>query len=119
VKSHDYLFAEDLKVRNLKKNHKLAKAISDSGWRTFLTELQNTASKRGKTCLLVNPRNTTQTCSSCGCVMSDDNRIVLGQEEWVCPVCGTHHVRDHNAAINIKNAGLALLQESGIAIDNC
>ena len=117
VKSHDYLFAEDLKVRNLKKNHKLAKAISDSGWKTFLTELQNTASKRGKTCLLVDPRNTTQTCSSCGCVMSDDNSIVLGQEEWVCPICGAHHVRDYNAAINIKNAGLALLQESGIAID--
>ena len=64
VKSHDYLFAEDLKVRNLKKNHTLAKAISDSGWRTFLTELQNTASKRGKTCLLVDPKHTTQTCSA-------------------------------------------------------
>lgn len=117
VKSHDYLFAEDLKVRNLKKNHTLAKAISDSGWRTFLTELQNTASKRGKTCLLVDPKHTTQTCSTCGHVMSNDSKIVLGQEEWTCPICGTHHVRDYNAAVNIKNAGLSLLKESGMAID--
>lgn len=114
VKSHDYLFAEDLKVSNLKKNHKLAKSISDSGWRMFLTELQNTAIKRGRVCLLVDPRNTTQTCSSCGHIMAGDEKIVLGQEEWTCPVCGTHHIRDHNAAVNIKNAGLALLQEAGI-----
>ena len=116
VKSHDYLFAEDLKVRNLIKNHKLAKAISDSGWRIFLTELQNTASKRGKTCLLVNPKNTTQTCSNCGYVCHGDTRVILGTEEWTCPQCGTFHIRDHNAGKNILAAGLALLRESGVAI---
>ena len=116
VKSHDYLFAEDLKVRNLIKNHKLAKAISDSGWRIFLTELQNTASKRGKTCVLVDPKNTTQTCSNCGYVCHGDTRVKLGAEEWTCPQCGTFHIRDHNAGKNILATGLALLRESGVAI---
>lgn len=116
VKNHDYLFAEDLKVRNLVKNHKLAQAISDSGWRKFLTEYMWCSSKRGKTCLLISPKNTTQTCSACGYVSHGDTRITLGQEEWNCPKCGTHHIRDYNAAINIKNVGLLMLKETGVAI---
>lgn len=116
VKNHDYLFAEDLKTCNLIKNHMLAKAISDSGWRMFLTELQNTASKRGKTCLLVNPKNTTQTCSNCGYVCRGNTHITLGKEEWDCPNCDTHHIRDHNAAKNILATGLALLKESGVTV---
>ena len=119
VKSHDYLFCEDLKVQNLLQNHALAKAISDSGWRTFRTLLEQSAAKRGKTFAAVNPRNTTQTCSACGYVSHGDTRIVLGQEEWTCPQCGTHHIRDWNAAVNIKNAGLALLQEAGVPISVC
>ena len=67
------------------------------------------ASKRGKTCILINPRNTTQTCSACGYVCSGDKRITLGVEEWDCPQCGAHHIRDYNAAVNIKENGLALL----------
>ena len=114
VKAYDFIFAEDLKVRNLKRNHKLAKAISDSGWRQFLTTLQWCASKRGKLCLLVNPKNTTQTCSHCGHVCTGDEHIELGIEEWDCPHCGTHHIRDHNAAINIKNNGLQILKEAGL-----
>ena len=116
VKNHDYLFAEDLKVRNLIKNHKLAQAISDSGWRKFLTALEWGSSKRGKLCLLVNPKSTTQTCSACGYVSHGDTRIMLGQEEWDCPKCGTHHIRDYNAAVNIKNTGLLILKEAGVPI---
>ena len=116
VKNHDYLFAEDLKVRNLLKNHKLAKAISDSGWRMFLTQLKWCATKHGRICVLVNPKNTTQTCSSCGYVCKGKDHIELGVEEWTCPKCGTHHIRDLNASINIKNAGLLLLEESGVPI---
>ena len=107
VKNHDYIFAENLKVINLIKNHKLAKAISDSSWRSFLTILEWTAIKRNKTFILVDPKNTTQMCSTCGTI--SDKKIVLGQEEWTCPHCGTYHIRDINAAINIKNKGLSLV----------
>lgn len=107
VKNHDYIFAEDLKIRNMIKNHKLAKAISDSSWRSFLTILEWTAIKRNKTFILVDPKNTTQTCSTCGVI--SDEKIILGIEEWTCPNCGTHHIRDINAAINIKNKGLSLV----------
>ena len=107
VKNHDYIFAEDLKIKNMIKNHKLAKAISDSGWRSFLVILEWTALKRNKSLILVDPKNTTQMCSTCGTI--SDEKIVLGQEEWICPNCGRHHIRDINAAINIKNKGLALV----------
>ena len=107
VKNHDYIFAEDLKVKDLIKNHKLAKAISDSGWRSFLDILEWTAFKYGKVFMTVNPKYTTQTCSVCGIV--SEEKIVLGQEEWTCPNCGTYHIRDINAAINIKNKGLSLI----------
>ena len=107
VKNHDYIFAENLKVINLIKNHKLAKAISDSSWRSFLTILEWTALKRNKTFILVDPKYTTQMCSNCGAI--SDEKIILGIEEWTCPNCGKHHIRDINAAINIKNKGLSLV----------
>ena len=107
VKNHDYIFAEDLKIKNMIKNHKLAKAISDSGWRSFLVILEWTALKRNKTFILVDPKNTTQMCSTCGVI--SDEKISLGIEEWTCPNCGKHHIRDINAAINIKNKGLSLV----------
>ena len=107
VKNHDYIFAEYLKIRNMIKNHKLAKAISDSGWRSFLVILEWTALKRNKTFILVDPKNTTQMCSNCGVI--SDEKIILGIEEWTCPNCGKHHIRDINAAINIKNKGLSLV----------
>ena len=107
VKNHDYIFAEDLKIKNMIKNHKLAKAISDSGWRSFLVILEWTAIKRNKTFILVDPKYTTQTCSTCGVI--SDEKIILGIEEWTCLNCGKHHIRDINAAINIKNKGLSLV----------
>ena len=107
VKNHDYIFAEYLKIRNMIKNHKLAKAISDSGWRSFLTILEWTALKRNKSLILIDPKNTTQTCSICGVI--SDEKIILGIEEWTCPNCGKHHIRDINAAINIKSKGLSLV----------
>lgn len=107
VKNHDYIFAEDLKIKNMIKNHKLAKAISDSGWRSFLVILEWTALKRNKSLILIDPKNTTQMCSVCGVI--SDEKIILGIEEWTCPNCGKHHIRDINAAINIKNKGLSLV----------
>ena len=101
IKSHDLIAAENLKVSNLLKNHCLAKAISDAGWRTFLTLLQQKGEMYGRDVILVDPQYTTQTCGVCGHVMTGDQKLPLSVREWDCPVCGTHHMRDTNAAKNI------------------
>ena len=114
VKSHDFIFAEDLKVRNLLKNGRLANAISDVGWSEFLDILSWEAEKHGKLFMKVPPQNTTQTCSVCGYVSSGNDRITLNMEEWICPECGTYHVRDYNASRNILAKGLDILKKTGL-----
>ena len=112
VENQDFLTAEDLQVKNLLKNHKIAKAISDAGWRTFLTMLNYKASWYGREFVLVPPQYTTQTCSQCGHVLEAEERLPLSVREWDCPVCGVHHDRDVNAAQNILNKAL---QQAGYA----
>lgn len=114
VENQDFIFAEDLKVRNLMKNHHLAKAITDASWRKFLTMLQYKGSLYDKIVVLVPPQNTTQTCSNCGYVMKGGERLTLAIREWDCPRCKTHHHRDTNAAINILNRGLQTANDSGL-----
>lgn len=108
VESQDFIAAEDLKVRNMLKNHHLAKAIADASWRKFLTMLQYKGLLYGKTVVLVPPNNTTQTCSQCGYVMKGEEHLTLSDREWTCPNCHTVHKRDTNAAKNILNRGLQL-----------
>lgn len=106
VENQDFIAAEDLKVSSLLKNHCLAKAIADAGWRKFLTMLKYKGELYGKSVVLVLPQNTTQTCSDCGHVMKGDNRLTLKDREWECPVCHKVHARDTNAAKNILERGL-------------
>ena len=101
VKNHDLIAAENLKVRNLVKNHSLAKSISDAGWRSLLTMISQKSDMYGKAAVLVPPEYTTQTCSSCGHVLTGKFMLPLSVREWTCPACGTHHLRDQNAAQNI------------------
>lgn len=108
VENQDFIAAEDLKVRNMMKNHHLASAIADAGWRKFLTMLQYKAALYSKTVILVLPKNTTQTCSNCGYIMQGDKHLTLKDRSWVCPQCKTLHERDTNAAINILNRGLQI-----------
>ena len=108
VESQDLVAAENLKVANMKKNHHLAKAISDASWRSFLAKLEYKAGMYGKRFLLVDPKHTTQTCSACGHTLKGDDKLTLADREWTCPKCGTHHVRDHNAAKNILNRALSM-----------
>ena len=106
VENQDFIAAENLKVSNLLKNHHLAKAVADASWRTFLTMLQYKAGFYGKTVILVPPKNTTQTCSACGYVLKGEQKLTLADREWVCPNCGTKHLRDTNAATVILQRGL-------------
>ena len=111
VKNHDIIVVEDLKIANLKKNHKLARAISDAAWGMFLTMLEYKAKWYGKIFLKVSPQYTTQTCSCCGHVMSGTEKLSLAIEDWICPKCGAIHIRDLNAAINILKKGIILLKK--------
>lgn len=108
IKNHDLVVAEELRSKNMLRNHALAMSISDVGWRTFLGMLSYKADLYGCKFVTVNPRNTTQTCSDCGFLMSGDQKLTLSDREWTCPQCGTYHIRDHNAAKNILTKGLVI-----------
>lgn len=112
IKNHDLVVAENLKSKNMLKNHALAMSIADIGWRTFLGMLEYKAPLYGRTFVEVNPAYTTQTCHDCGFVMgsADTKRLTLRDREWTCPVCHVHHVRDHNAAQNILTKGQQWMQ---------
>ncbi len=111
IKNHDLVVAEELRSKNLLKNHALAMSISDVGWRSFLAMLTYKAELYQTKFITVNPRNTTQTCYHCGFVMgtNDTVKLTLADRHWRCPKCGINHIRDHNAAQNILAKGLATL----------
>ena len=111
IKNHDLVVAEELRSKNLLKNHALALSISDVGWRTFLGMLAYKAKLYGRQFITINPRNTTQTCRDCGFVMGTNgtDKLTLDDRNWTCPNCGIHHIRDWNAAKNILDKGIAKL----------
>ena len=100
VETYDVIKIEDLKAKNLIKNHKLSRAISNQGWAEIRRQLAYKCDWYGKQLVTVNPRKTSQICSSCG---YDDGKHTLDIRQWTCPNCGTNHDRDINAAINILN----------------
>lgn len=101
VKQYDVIKIEDLKAKNLLKNHKLARAIANQAWRELRTQLEYKCNWYGKQLVIVNPRKTSQVCSECG---YNDGKHTLDIRHWTCPNCGVNHDRDINAAINILNA---------------
>lgn len=103
VKNYDVIVIEDLRTKNLLKNHHLAKAISNQSWREFRILLEYKCKWYGKQLIVVKPNYTSQICSSCG---YHSGKKPLEIREWTCPKCGTHHDRDVNAAVNILHKRL-------------
>ena len=101
VEQYDVIKIEDLKTKNLLKNHKLARAIANQSWREIRRQLEYKCEWYGKQLVTVNPRKTSQICSSCG---YDDGKHTLDIRQWTCPNCGKQHDRDINAAKNILSA---------------
>lgn len=107
VKNYDVIVMEDLKAKNLLKNHHLAKSIANASWYEFRTILEYKCNWYKKKLIIVSPNYTSQICSSCG---FHSGKKPLQIREWTCPKCGTHHDRDNNAAVNILNKGLEKLR---------
>ena len=99
VNTWDLIVLEDLQVKNMIKNHKLAKSIADVSWNSFASMMKYKAEWAGKEVVFVNPRNTSKTCSNCGHIQD----MPLEKRIYDCTKCNLSMDRDHNAAINILN----------------
>ena len=96
---NNVLVAENLRVSNMVKNKYLSKSISDASWATFFEWVGNIAERDGFHFHQVDPKNTSQTCSSCG--QKSPKKLSLAIRTFNCQSCGNSLDRDHNAAINI------------------
>ena len=107
---YDIVFMEDLNVRGMLKNHKLAKAIQEVGFYRFKEVLSDKAFNNGKKVIFIDRfYPSSKTCHNCGYI---NKELKLNDREWICPQCGTQHDRDINAAINILEEGERILKSS-------
>ena len=109
VKSSDFVAYENLQVKNMVKNHKLAKSISDAAWSQFAQWLEYFGKVYGKTVIAVAPQYTSQECSNCGNLV----KKTLSTRTHICG-CGAILDRDHNAGKNILTKGL---KQAGISLN--
>src|SRR5690606_13493108 len=104
TRNYRFIAIEDLQLKFMQQNCKLAKHVYDAGLARFRNLLLEKAARRGVVVEMVNPAYTSQTCSCCGYV-SAENRLT--QSEFKCLDCGYEANADVNAAQNILNKGLA------------
>jgi putative transposase len=110
VREHDVIVLEDLNVAGMVRNRRLARVISDCGWREFRRQLEYKCEWYGRELAVIDRwYPSSKTCSACGHLLAE---LSLGTRHWTCPSCRTWHDRDMNAAKNILAAGLAVAQGS-------
>lgn len=106
VRENQVISIEDLAVKNMVKNPKLAQAISDASWGELVRQLEYKCDWYGRTLVKIDRWfPSSKRCGNCGHIVE---KLPLDIREWDCPNCGTHHDRDINAAGNILAAGLAV-----------
>jgi putative transposase len=107
IRENQVVCFESLQVKNMVKNHCLAKAISDVGWSELIRQLEYKASWYERTLVKIDKwYPSSKRCFDCGHIL---DILTLDIRHWVCPECGVLHDRDVNAANNIRAAGLAVL----------
>jgi len=103
IKQFKIISVEKLTIKNMIKNHLLAKSINDASWGCFVQMLSYKVERTSGQLIKVNPKNTSRTCSKCGNIQD----MPLANREFYCLKCGFVCHRDLNASININTAGLA------------
>ena len=99
---------EDLDIKSMSQSLHFGKSVSDNGWGMFTVLLKYKLEEQGKRLIKVDKFfASSQICSCCGYKNTDTKDLAV--RAWDCPVCGTHHDRDVNAAINIRNEGMRLV----------
>lgn len=100
IRNYDTICLEDLNVKGMEQNHHLARTIQGAAWGEFVRQLEYKSEWYGKNVLFIGRfEPSSKLCHKCGYINKD---LKLSDREWICPVCGEHHDRDVNAAINIR-----------------
>ena len=108
------IFLETLNVKNMVKNHKLAKAISSVSWSSFITKLEYKIAENQGFIVKTDPfYPSSKTCSNCGCVK---DKLLLSERTYHCEECGFTIDRDLNASINILNVGLKQIEATDATV---
>lgn len=111
ISENQVIVSEDLAISNMMKNHNLAKAIQDCSWYELTRQLQYKADWNNRQYIKIDRFvKSSQICNVCGYINAKTKNLAV--REWICPECGTVHDRDINAAINILNDGLRVLNTS-------
>lgn len=115
IDNYDAVAVEDLNVQGMMKNDKLARAVGDVGWSSFIMKLAYKADWHGKHLVKIDRFfPSSKTCHVCGYKNTD---LKLKDRAWTCPQCGTEHDRDDNAAQNIREQGLLKLMADGHTVN--
>lgn len=108
ISENQVIVSEDLAVSNMVKNHNLAKEITDCGWYELTRQIDYKSGWNNRQYIKIGRfTKSSQPCNVCGYINTETKDLSV--REWICPQCGTVHDRDVNAAINILNEGLRLL----------